>query len=111
MNWLPLTDTAQLAEIVAASYQKPQWVFKHSTRCGTSLHAIDRVERMNNALTDVSDCYYLDLLNYRQVSNTIAEQWNVPHQSPQILLLKGGKIVYHASHQAIDGAKMLALIA
>lgn len=111
MNWLSLTDTTQLAEIIAASYQKPQWVFKHSTRCGTSLHAIDRVERMNSALTDLSDCYYLDLLTYRQVSNAIAEQWKVPHQSPQVILLKEGKVVYHASHQAIDGAKMLGYVA
>lgn len=110
MNWLALTDMTQLSEIVAASYRKPQWVFKHSTRCGTSLHALDRVEQQGDALTEKADCYYLDLLNYRAISNAIAEEWAVPHQSPQAILLKDGKVAYHASHYTIQPQKMLELL-
>ena len=46
--------------------------------------------------------YFLDLLNYREVSNKIATLFDIEHQSPQILLIKDGACVYHASHNAID---------
>ena len=44
----------------------------------------------------------MDLLNYREVSNQIATLFEVEHQSPQVLLIKDGACVYHASHNAID---------
>jgi bacillithiol system protein YtxJ len=46
--------------------------------------------------------YYLDLLNYREISNQIADQFEVIHQSPQILLIKNGKAVSNASHEGIN---------
>jgi len=48
------------------------------------------------------DAYYLDLLNYRDISNEIATRFNVVHQSPQILGIKNGVCVYHASHENIQ---------
>jgi bacillithiol system protein YtxJ len=46
--------------------------------------------------------YYLDLIKYRDLSNNIAERWQVRHESPQLLVLEGAKCIYHASHGEID---------
>ena len=48
------------------------------------------------------DFYYLDLINYRHVSNKIADDFDVIHQSPQLILVKAGKAVYAPSHQSIS---------
>ena len=45
--------------------------------------------------------YYLDLLNFREVSNEIANRYSVQHQSPQILVLKNREVVYDVSHEGI----------
>ena len=34
------------------------------------------------------DLYYLDLLNYRDVSNEVGYKFQVMHQSPQMLVIK-----------------------
>jgi len=44
----------------------------------------------------------LDLLQYRNISNEIAEVFGITHQSPQILLIKNGIVIYNESHEGID---------
>ena len=100
MNWVQLTDLQQLEQLKKASFQAPVLFFKHSTRCSISVMALNRFEREWNN-TNVNP-YFLDLLNYREVSNQIATLFEVEHQSPQVLLIKDGACVFHASHNAID---------
>jgi len=100
MSWKTLQEIAQLEEIIANSFQKPQVIFKHSTRCSISDVAKTRLER--NAFPDNIDFYYLDLIAYRSVSNHIAETMQVQHESPQILLIKNGKCTYHEIHMSIQ---------
>jgi bacillithiol system protein YtxJ len=50
--------------------------------------------------------YFLDLLEHRNVSNEIANRYNVIHQSPQVIIIKDGKAVYDASHERIDAGKL-----
>jgi bacillithiol system protein YtxJ len=99
MEWIPLTNIEQLATIKALSTEKPQVIFKHSTRCSISSVAKNRLE---NADAPVGiDFYYLDLIAFRNVSNAISEQFNVFHESPQVLLIKNGECTYDESHSAI----------
>ena len=107
MNWISVNDQSQVDAILAASFDKPQLLFKHSTRCGISAHALQRIEQGENILTSTIDCYYLDLLAYRSISNLIAEKWGVPHLSPQVILLSEGKVIYTASHSAIEPQKIV----
>ena len=100
MNWVQLTDLQQLEQLKETSFQTPVLFFKHSTRCSISVMALNRFEREWNNTT--VNPYFLDLLNYREVSNQIATLFEVEHQSPQVLLIKDGACVYHASHNAID---------
>lgn len=100
MNWISLTSEEQLHQIKANSKLKPQVIFKHSTRCSISSVAKNRLER--SLQPDEIDFYFLDLLKYRSVSNKIAEDFNVYHQSPQILVIKNGECIYDESHSGID---------
>jgi bacillithiol system protein YtxJ len=52
--------------------------------------------------------YFLDLLQYRSLSQKIAEDLNVAHQSPQLIIISKGKVVQHASHHAIRWSNMTA---
>ena len=106
INWIPLTDLRQLNEIIELSNEKPIAIFKHSTRCSISRFALKQFENEFDS-ADATDTYFLDLIEYRDISNEIASRFQVVHQSPQLLLIKSGQSVYDASHSDID-AKDLA---
>ena len=71
LPWQALTDVSQLSEIEKRSNGKTQLVFKHSTRCGISRMVMNQFVSMYD-LDLNADLYYLDLLNYREVSNWIS---------------------------------------
>lgn len=100
MNWNTLSSVEQLEEIRSASYQQPQLIFKHSTRCSISSMVRSRLERSETP-SNIS-FHYLDLLAYRPLSNQVAEDFSVYHESPQVLLIKNGECVYDESHQGIN---------
>ena len=100
MNWIILNDHNQLQQLVEASHQQPQVIFKHSTRCSISVLAKNRLER--SGFPEQIQFHYLDLLQYRDISNKIAEQFSVYHQSPQILLIKNGQCIFEETHSAIS---------
>jgi bacillithiol system protein YtxJ len=100
MNWIPLTDEKQLNEVVVNSNTVPQVIFKHSTRCSISSMAKNRLDK-KDAPAGIN-FYYLDLIKYRNLSNKIARDFQVTHQSPQVLVIENGECVYHESHSGID---------
>ncbi|MWB94212.1 bacillithiol system redox-active protein YtxJ [Flavobacterium sp. GA093] len=105
INWTELTDLAQLMEIEAISNEKPVVIFKHSTRCSISRMALKQFEREFD-LNETVDAYFLDLIAHRDVSNEIANRFNVYHESPQLILIKNGKAVYDVSHSDIDAVAL-----
>jgi bacillithiol system protein YtxJ len=105
IEWRQLTDLGQLNEIVDLSNEKAVLIFKHSTRCSISRFALKQFENEFDLEEKITP-YFLDLLNHRDVSNEIANRFDVFHQSPQILLIKNGKAIFSTSHDDID-AKFL----
>jgi bacillithiol system protein YtxJ len=100
MDWKELTDERQLEQIKEESRIHPVVIFKHSTRCSISAMAKNRLERETppGSVT----FYYLDLIRFRSVSNKIAEDFHVHHESPQVLLIKDGVCTYDESHNGIS---------
>ena len=105
IDWIPLTNLGQLNEIMMLSEVKPVLIFKHSTRCSVSRMALKQFENEFD-LADTVDAYFLDLLEYRNISNEIANRFQVEHQSPQLILIKDGKAMYFVSHSAIDAVEL-----
>jgi bacillithiol system protein YtxJ len=99
--WRLLRDLGQFEEMLQESYTQPVVVFKHSTRCSISRMALRQFENQWN-LEGKMVPYFLDLLEYRPISNTIAAQLEVIHQSPQVIVIRNGCAVYHASHEGIS---------
>jgi bacillithiol system protein YtxJ len=100
MNWNTLTDAAQLNDIKSKSFEKPQVLFKHSTRCSISNVALRRLEKAAD-IPD-ADFHYLDLIRFRNISDRIAEEFSVYHESPQILVIKNAQCIYDESHLGIN---------
>lgn len=105
IDWLSLTNSNQLDEIVHLSNEKPVLIFKHSTRCSISRMALKQFESEFD-LSDKITPYFLDLLEYRSISNEIAERFGVMHQSPQLIVIQNGKAIYNVSHSDIDAADL-----
>jgi bacillithiol system protein YtxJ len=101
INWIPLTNLAQLNDIENISNVKPIVIFKHSTRCSISRMALKQFEREYD-LDETVDTFFLDLIAHRDISNEIANRFNVYHESPQLILIKDGKAVYDVSHSDIN---------
>ncbi|MFV5689781.1 bacillithiol system redox-active protein YtxJ [Flavobacterium sp. ZT3R25] len=105
INWNELTDLGQLNEIIFISNEKPVAIFKHSTRCSVSRMALKQFENEFNSADKVTP-YFLDLIAHRDISNAIAYQFGVTHQSPQLIVIKDGKAVYNVSHSDIDAEEL-----
>ncbi len=100
--WLPLESENDLVKAMETSFAKPTVIFKHSVRCFISKTVLQNFEKeVENSPVDAA-FYYLDLIKHRALSNKIAEDFNVTHQSPQVIVLKDGKPVADASHQSIS---------
>ncbi|HSQ45817.1 MAG TPA: bacillithiol system redox-active protein YtxJ [Lutibacter sp.] len=110
INWVPLNDKTQLSEIINISSDKPVLIFKHSTRCGISRMVLKNFESGYDIPETEMNLYFLDLLNYRALSQDIATKFNVMHQSPQVLVIKNGAVIYHDSHDYISVGKIKELL-
>ncbi|PZX58380.1 bacillithiol system protein YtxJ [Algoriphagus ratkowskyi] len=111
MNWNKLTEASQIQEIKALSEAKPVMIFKHSTRCSISSMSLDRLLRKwkdvdNEKVTP----YFLDLIASRDLSDLVAKEFRVAHESPQVLLIKNGQAVYNNSHYGIAYADIMGKI-
>jgi len=108
MIWTELRTESQLAQIQEESKTKSILIFKHSTRCSISQVALDRLERKWKVdETEHIKPYFLDLISFRETSNTIAREYAVDHESPQVLIIENGESIYDRSHFDIDYHKIL----
>lgn len=108
MNWNKLTEARQINEIKALSAEKPVLIFKHSTRCSISSMSLDRLLRKwKDADLEKVTPYFLDLIAHRELSELVAREFDVPHESPQVLLIKNGGAIYDNSHFGISYAELM----
>ena len=111
MKWNELVHVNQLDTLLKESINKPVLIFKHSTRCSISRATLDRLERnWNNEEMAMVKPYFLDLISYRDISNKIADEFEIEHESPQVIILKNGKAVYDSSHMAINYATLKGIL-
>lgn len=109
MNWTTLDTADQVSSIKS----KPGYslIFKHSTRCSISMMAKRRFEMDMDKLPADMPLYFLDLIKFRDLSNQVAQDFHVYHESPQMLLIKDGECVLDQSHGAISVDEALSVIA
>ena len=98
--WVDLNEMSHLKEITELSKSQPVLIFKHSTRCSISFMAKNRFE--GGFEESEMAIWHLDLIRFRDISNAVAEEFNVLHASPQVLLIKNGKCTFTTSHNGIS---------
>ena len=110
MPWQPLIRPDQIKYLLNHSYDQRVLVFKHSTRCIISSMVLRAIESSAEQLAELGSWQYLDLIEYRECSNQVAKQFGVVHQSPQLIVLKNGAVLWEASHQSISPETILAAL-
>jgi len=96
-------------QLLAQSSERPLLLFKHSRTCGTSAEALDELlahldERGTNARYAI-----VTVQTHREVSTAVAKTLGIRHETPQVLLIQDGRVVWSASHfrvtaDAVDAA-------
>lgn len=100
------TDDLDLSEITSAD--KPVVIFKHSNSCAISAMALNRTLSQQAQIDNSADVFLIDVKTNRATSLRIAEELNIQHESPQVIILKEGKVVHHSSHSAIRPETILS---
>lgn len=77
------------------------YLFKHSPRCGISSMVLNQFK---TSLPEElkSNVGLVNVVNQRELSNYLAQKYNVQHESPQVLILSGKKVIDTASHSGIN---------
>ncbi|MCB9196627.1 MAG: bacillithiol system redox-active protein YtxJ [Flavobacteriales bacterium] len=110
IEWKKATSIEDVDLYNDLSFKTTVVFFKHSTRCSISSMAKSRFERTWEYSTEEIVPVYVDLLEYRNVSNDLARRYGIDHQSPQILVIRNGKCVHSTTHGAIDPQELAEFI-
>ena len=86
-----VADEEALEELFARSQEGPVVIFKHSNTCPISAMAYQRMK-------GVPGVSLLVVQRSRELSRSVEERTGVRHESPQVLVLRGGRSVWSASH-------------
>ena len=109
ISWIEIKQIEMLDEIVEDSKHQPVAILKHSTSCGISRMVLRQFESTYDIKEEDMKLYFLDLLSHRDISNKIASRFNVPHESPQLIVLSEGRVIYDASHSEISADKLKSI--
>jgi bacillithiol system protein YtxJ len=91
--------------LIERSKTDPVLVFKHSTQCGLSERAFDTFHNFMRQATNVH-AGIVYVIENRDVSDAIAEQLGVEHETPQAIVVNEGLPAWNASHRAITEAAL-----
>lgn len=108
--WEVMTKLSRIETIKQRSKQRPQLIYKHSHRCGTCMFTKGNLEQAAEGLLDNVDMHFINVVKNREVSNRVASEFEIRHESPQAILIDNGKVIWHASHGSIDLAEMREMV-
>jgi bacillithiol system protein YtxJ len=108
MNWTSLESTDQIDNI--KHQQGYNLIFKHSTRCSISMMVKKRFELDWDKLPQDLPLYFLDLIKYRELSAKVANDFQVHHESPQLLLIKDGECILDLSHGEVSVEETISVL-
>lgn len=91
-HFIKVTGTEQFTDLLSRSQKQPIVIFKHSTTCPISAKAYDEMEQF------AGEVVLVEVQRARELSREIERQTGIRHESPQVLLLENGKVVWNASH-------------
>lgn len=84
-------------------------LYKHSPICMTSSVAQWQLKALHKALPAIP-IYQVDVIRDRGLAHRMAADLEVRHESPQVFVIRNGRVVWHTSHFAIKAATLLTQI-
>jgi bacillithiol system protein YtxJ len=81
-------------------------LFKHSFRCPASVRAFAEYEAFAAAHPAVPTGW-VDVIEQRPLTRGITDAHGIGHESPQALWFRDGRVVWHASHDAITTVSLV----
>ena len=97
---MPIQPIATANEVEDALGAPQLVLLKHSTRCPVSAWAWEQIEVLAAAHPDL-DIRWVDVVADRALSQAVAAQTGIGHESPQVFVIRDGAIVHHASHMQV----------
>ena len=94
-GFVELHDAATLDEFLKRSEEAPVVLFKHSNSCGISARAHHEMARLNKPVGIIT------VQRARALSVEIERRFNLPHETPQVLVIHHDQVVWHASHSGV----------
>jgi len=102
---IPCQTEQDFQQLLADSETNPVLLLKHSTRCPISAGAQARYSRFAEEHPDIA-CWQVLVIEQRAISNLIATETGIMHQSPQVILFQHTKPVWHVAHHSINESAM-----
>jgi bacillithiol system protein YtxJ len=93
--------------VVEEAGERPLWLFKHSLICPLSAEGLKEFESFVAGADSDGVLYSLiEVQNARELSNELARELGVRHESPQAILLLGDRVCWHGSHWSVSASKL-----
>ncbi|MDR6157524.1 bacillithiol system protein YtxJ [Chryseobacterium sp. SLBN-27] len=105
--WKYIQSEEDLNKAIENSFTSKIAIFKHSTSCFISKTVLKNFEKEIENSDHKAELYFLDLLAHRSISNKIASDLNIRHESPQLLVIENGMVINSASHQHISADQIV----
>jgi bacillithiol system protein YtxJ len=103
-HFVKITDFRSFEEIAVRSQERTIVIFKHSLTCPISAAAYDQMCEFKGEVA------LLEVQRSRELSREIEDRLGVVHESPQIIVLRNGQVVWNASHFRITAAAVAAAV-
>ena len=84
-------------------------IYKHSptcSLCGWSNHKLGQLADEDSLTLEL-----VDVLANRALSQQLESHFGVRHESPQILIIEDGEVLWHASHRGVAPERVRAALA
>lgn len=106
-----LRTVNDLDRLLAGSPAAPVLIYKHSVECGTSGMALEEIRDLAARPPIGAQIGVILVQPARDVSNEVARRFAVRHESPQVLLVQDGRVLWHASHYRVTAEAVLSELA
>ncbi len=106
----PLRSLHDLDAALVRGESEPIVIFKHSPTCGVSAQASEEIAGMLESATFPLPLYVVSVRAQREVSDAITKRFGIRHESPQVLLVHRGTVLWHASHFRVSAAEIQSAV-
>jgi bacillithiol system protein YtxJ len=103
-HFVKVTETKALENLTDRSREAPVVIFKHSLTCPISAAAYEQMAEFDGEVALV------EVQRARELSSAIQDRLGVAHESPQVIVLRNGRVAWNASHFKITTDAVAAAV-